>query len=64
MTKAVKNKLADLSATISGIAVAIALAWIDIDWATFDVKKEWPRLALLAVVAVGGIVSKVKLKQS
>lgn len=63
MTREVKNKLADLSATISGIAVAIALAWIDIDWATFDVKKEWPRLVLLAVVAVGGIVSKVKLKQ-
>ena len=63
MTREVKNKLADLSATISGIAVAIALAWIDIDWATFDVKKEWPRLVLLAVVAVGGIVSKIKLKQ-
>lgn len=63
MTREVKNKLADLSATVSGIAVAIALAWIDIDWATFDVKKEWPRLVLLAVVAVGGIVSKIKLKQ-
>lgn len=62
MTREVKNKLADLSATISGIAVAIALAWIDIDWTTFDIKKEWPRLVLLAVVAISGIVSKVKLK--
>lgn len=62
MTKTVKNRLADLSATISGIAVAIALAWIDIDWTTFDIKKEWPRLVLLAVVAISGIVSKVKLK--
>lgn len=63
MTKAVKNKLADLSATISGIAVAIASAWMTIDWVTFDIKKEWPKLILSAIIAAGGIVSKIKLKQ-
>lgn len=64
MTKEVKNKLADHSATIIGITTAVATAWMTIDWATFDIKKEWPKLVLSAVVAISGIVSKVKLKQS
>ncbi len=62
MTKEVKNKLADHSATIVGITVAIASAWMTIDWVTFDVKKEWPKLVLSAIIAVGGIISKVKIK--
>ncbi len=64
MTREVKNKLADHSATIVGVTVAIASAWITIDWTTFDIKKEWPKLILSAIIAAGGIVSKVKLKQS
>ena len=63
MTKAVKNKLADHSATIVGVTVAIASAWMTIDWVTFDIKKEWPKLVLSAIIAAGGIVSKIKLKQ-
>ena len=63
MTKAVKNKLADHSATIVGVTVAIASAWMTIDWTTFDIKKEWPKLILSAIIAASGIVSKVKLKQ-
>lgn len=59
MTKAVKNKLADHSATIVGVTVAIASAWITIDWVTFDIKEEWPKLILSAIIAAGGIVSKV-----
>lgn len=62
MTREVKNKLADHSATIVGVTVAIASAWITIDWTTFDIKKEWPKLILSAIIAAGGIVSKVKLK--
>jgi len=63
MTREVKNKLADHSATIVGVTVAIASAWITIDWTTFDIKKEWPKLILSAIIAAGGIVSKIKLKQ-
>ena len=62
MTKEVKNKLADYSATIIGVTVAVASAWMTIDWVTFDIKKEWPKLVLSAVIAAGGIVSKIKLK--
>lgn len=63
MTKEIKNKLADHSATIIGITVAIASAWMTIDWTTFDINKEWPKLVLSAIITIGGIVSKVKLKQ-
>ena len=28
-----------------------------------DIKKEWPKLILSAIIAAGGIVSKIKLKQ-
>ncbi len=63
MTREVKNKLADHSATIVGVTVAIASAWMTIDWVSFDIKKEWPKLILSAIIAAGGIVSKVKLKQ-
>jgi len=63
MTREVKNKLADHSATTVGVTVAIASAWITIDWTTFDIKKEWPKLILSAIIAAGGIVSKIKLKQ-
>ena len=63
MNREVKNKLADHSATIVGVTVAIASAWMTIDWVSFDIKKEWPKLILSAIIAAGGIVSKVKLKQ-
>lgn len=63
MTKELKNKLADHSATIIGIVTAVASAWLTIDWVTFDIKKEWPKLVLSAIIAIGGIVSQVKLKK-
>lgn len=46
--------------TIIGMSVAIASAWITIDWTNFDIKKEWPKLALSAVIAVGGVATKIK----
>lgn len=63
MTKEVKNKLADHSATIIGITIAIASAWMTIDWTTFDIKKEYPKLVLSAVIAAGGYFSTIKTKQ-
>ena len=63
MTKKRLNLLADYGATISGLTVAIASAWMTIDWTTFDIKKEWPKLVLSAVIAAGGYVSTFKLKK-
>lgn len=57
-----KKKLADYGATALGLIVAIASAWMTIDWTTFDIKKEWPKLVLSTIIAIGGYVSTLKLK--
>lgn len=56
--KKIKNK--DFLATFAGITTAIATAWLTIDWLTFDIRKEWPKLLLSAVIAVGGYLSQFK----
>lgn len=58
-----KKKLADYGATILSLIVAIASAWMTIEWTTFDIKKEWPKLILSAIIAAGGYVSTLKLKK-
>lgn len=58
-----KKKLADYGATVLSLIVAIASAWMTIDWTTFDIKKEWPKLVLSAIIAAGGYVSTLKLKK-
>jgi len=57
-----KKKLTstDWLATMSGLVTAIATAWVTIDWLTFDINKEWPKLLLSAVIATGGYFSKFK----
>lgn len=61
--KMTKNKLADYGATVLSLIVAIASAWMTIDWTIFDIKKEWPKLILSAIIAAGGYVSTLKLKK-
>ena len=58
-----KKKLADYGATALGLIVAISSAWMTIDWAIFDIIKEWPKLVLSTIIAVGGYVSTLKLKK-
>jgi hypothetical protein len=58
-----KRKLADYGATILSLVVAIASAWMTIEWTTFDIKKEWPKLILSAIIAAGGYASTLKLKK-
>jgi hypothetical protein len=58
-----KKRIADYGATALALIVAIASAWMTIDWTTFDIKKEWPKLALSAIIAAGGYVSTLKLKK-
>jgi len=57
------KKRASLIATVVGITVAVANAWLTIDWKEFDFEKEWPKLACSAVIAIGGIVSKVNVPE-
>lgn len=54
-----KKTLSVLS-TIMGFIVAVASAWITIDWSSFDIQRDWPKLILSAVIAIGGVVTQIK----
>ena len=55
-----KRKFRDYLASGVGILTAIASAWMTIDWINFDISKEWPKLVLSAIIAIGGISSRIK----
>ena len=46
--------------TLMGFIVAISTAWITIDWVTFDINKEYPKLILSALIGIGGYMTKIK----
>ena len=54
-----KNWESKLS-TLMGFIVAISTAWITIDWVTFDINKEYPKLILSALIGIGGYMTKIK----
>lgn len=58
-----KKNIANWGATLLGLAVAIAVDVMTINWIEFDIKKEWPKLLCSVVIAVGGYVSKIKMKK-
>lgn len=62
MIERIKNLSKSAIATIFGIAVAIAQAWLTIDWSSFDIHKEWPKLGLSAIIALGGYFTQLKEK--
>lgn len=55
MRKSIHNKLA----TVLGLLTAVANAWATIDWANFDMKKEWPKLVISAMIALGGYFTSI-----
>ena len=59
MNKIKQNWESKLS-TIMGFIVAISTAWITIDWVTFDINKEYPKLILSALIGIGGYMTKIK----
>jgi len=61
MTTKLKNRINDHAATILGIVVAIATAWLSIDWESFTFERDWKKLVLTAIIATGGVLSKLKL---
>jgi len=50
--------------TIGGAIVAIASAYITIDWVNFDISKEWIKLVLSGIIAIGGYASELKSKKA
>lgn len=59
MNKIKQNWQSKLS-TLMGFIVAISTAWITIDWVTFDINKEYPKLILSALIGIGGYMTKIK----
>lgn len=59
MRKIKENWESKLS-TIMGFIVAISTAWLTIDWITFDINKEYPKLILSALIGIGGYLTKIK----
>jgi len=42
-----------------GGIVGVAAAWMTIDWSSFDIHKEWPKLVLSALIFLGGYLTEV-----
>lgn len=54
----------DFLATILGLLVAIANAWINIDWDNFEWNaNNCIKIGISAVIAMGGYVSTLKTNQ-
>jgi len=60
LSKKLKNRISDWGATIAGIAVALGTAWSTIEWSTFDIKRDYMKLIVSALIALGGYFSKFK----
>lgn len=46
-------------ATIGGLITSIGVAYQVIDINTFDIKKDWFKLIILALPAIGGYLSSI-----
>ena len=60
--KKIKQNWESKLSTIMGFIVAISTAWITIDWVTFDINKEYPKLILSALIGLGGYMTKINTK--
>jgi hypothetical protein len=57
--KKIKENWQSHTSTIIGGIVAIATAWSTIDMSTFDITKDWNKLIIPAVIALGGYLTKI-----
>lgn len=55
------KKFGDYISTVLGAIVAIANAWTTIDWATFDIKRDYMKLILSGLIALGGWMTQLKM---
>jgi hypothetical protein len=60
--KKIKENWQSHTSTIIGGIVAIATAWSTIDMSTFDISKDWFKLIIPAIIALGGYLTKINTK--
>lgn len=54
----------DFAATMLGLLVAIANAWINIDWDNFEWSpNNCVKIGISAIIAMGGYISTFKTKK-
>ena len=59
--KKIKENWQSQTSTIIGGIVAIATAWSTIDFSTFEFSKDWHKLIIPAIIALGGYVTKLNV---
>ena len=57
--KKIKQNWQSHTSTIIGGIVAIATAWSTIDFSTFEFSKDWHKLIIPAIIALGGYFTKI-----
>lgn len=57
------RKLRSRLASLGGLLVSLATAYAVIDFATFDIKKDWMKLIIVGLPAIGGFMSRIKDKE-
>jgi hypothetical protein len=50
--------------TLAGLLVAVGTAWSTIDFSTFEVSKDWHKLIIPAMIAIGGYVTKINVDRN
>lgn len=62
MAKTKREKMATYGASLGGVIVAVANAWITIDWDNFQwTQGNIMKLSVSAIIAMGGYFSQFRL---
>lgn len=62
--KAIIYKYKSEISTLAGLLVAVGTAWSTIDFTIFEVSKDWPKLIIPTMIAVGGYVTQITVKDN
>ena len=62
--KAIIYKYKSEVSTLAGLLVAVGTAWSTIDFTIFEVSKDWPKLIIPTMIAVGGYVTQITVKDN
>lgn len=63
MKKLIKKYKSEIS-TIAGLLAAVGTAWSTIDFTVFEISKDWPKLIIPAMIAIGGYVTELNVKDN
>lgn len=62
--KTIIKKYKSEVSTFAGLLVAVGTAWSTIDFSSFQIGKDWPNLIIPTMIAVGGYVTQITVKDN